>query len=116
MSDSDAAAIIAALEAETAAWQRRDLAALAEHWVQAPESRLITTFAGFGTVIVEGWEAIRVRYRAWPNALRSRTRRSRTCAGTTSTSSFRGTWPGSATISSRPATTTLSCRAGSSTS
>ena len=64
MSEPDAAAIIAALEAETAAWQRRDLAALAEHWVQAPESRLITIFAGFGTVIVEGWEAIRVRYRA----------------------------------------------------
>ena len=58
------AAIMATLKAETAAWQRRDIAALAEHWVQAPESRLITTFAGFGTLVVEGWEAIHARYRS----------------------------------------------------
>jgi DNA-binding CsgD family transcriptional regulator len=64
MSDPVAAAIAAALKAETAAWQRRDLAAVAEHWVHAPETRLITTFAGFGTVILEGWDAIHARYRA----------------------------------------------------
>lgn len=64
MTDSEAQAIVAALNAETAAWQRRDLAALAEHWVHAPECRLITTFAGFGTVVVEGWDAIFARYRA----------------------------------------------------
>lgn len=64
MSDPVAAAIMAALWAETAAWQRRDLAALAEHWVHAPETRLMTTFAGFGTVIFEGWDAIHARYRA----------------------------------------------------
>ena len=58
------AAILAALKAETAAWQRRDLAALADHWVHAPESRLITTFAGFGTMIVEGWDAIHARHRS----------------------------------------------------
>lgn len=64
MSDPVASAIMAALKAETAAWQRRDLAALAEHWVPAPETRIMTTFAGFGTVIIEGWDAIHARYRA----------------------------------------------------
>jgi DNA-binding CsgD family transcriptional regulator len=64
MSDPVAAAIVAALKAETAAWQRRDLVALAAHWVQGPETRLMTTFAGFGTVIVEGWDAIHARYRS----------------------------------------------------
>ena len=63
MSTPDAA-IVAALKAETAAWQRRDLPGLAGHWVHAPETRLMTTFAGFGTVIVEGWDAIHSRYRA----------------------------------------------------
>jgi DNA-binding CsgD family transcriptional regulator len=64
MSDPVVADIMAVLKAETAAWQRRDLAALSGHWVHAPETRLITTFAGFGTVIVEGWDAIHARYRA----------------------------------------------------
>lgn len=64
MSDPLVAAIVAALKAETAAWQRRDIAALADCWVQASETRLMTTYAGFGTVIFEGWDAIHARYRA----------------------------------------------------
>jgi DNA-binding CsgD family transcriptional regulator len=53
---------MAALKAETAAWQCRDLDALAGYWVHSPASRLITTFAGFGTLVVEGWDAIHARH------------------------------------------------------
>ena len=56
--DADKAAILAALRAETDAWLRRDFDAMARHWLQAPETRKMTSHASFGTYVVEGWEAI----------------------------------------------------------
>ena len=56
--EDDKAAILAVLEAETQAWLRRDLEALAGHWVQSQESRRISSVAHHGIQIQQGWPEI----------------------------------------------------------
>jgi DNA-binding CsgD family transcriptional regulator len=56
--DEDKAAVLAVLEAETAAWMRRDMDALAEHWVHSPQSRFMMSRPHLGTQVFEGWDAI----------------------------------------------------------
>jgi DNA-binding CsgD family transcriptional regulator len=62
--DSDKAAIMAVLEAETDAWMRRDFEALAKHWMHSPQTRRMVAFAALGTHVDEGWEAIGTRLRS----------------------------------------------------
>ena len=59
----DKAAVIAVLEAETAAWMRRDMDALAEHWVHSPQSRVMISRPHLGVQVLEGWDAINASYR-----------------------------------------------------
>jgi hypothetical protein len=61
--EADKAAIVAVLKAETAAWARRDFAALAKHWVHSPQTRHMATFRAIGSWVDEGWEAIAARLR-----------------------------------------------------
>jgi DNA-binding CsgD family transcriptional regulator len=61
--DSDKAAILAVLEAETDAWMHRDFEALAKHWVHSPQTRRLVAFAALGTHVDEGWEEIGARLR-----------------------------------------------------
>ena len=61
--DTDEAAILAVLKAETDAWMRRDFDALSEHWVQSDQTRVMTSFAALGTHVYEGWEAISARFK-----------------------------------------------------
>jgi DNA-binding CsgD family transcriptional regulator len=56
--DEDKAAVLAVLEAETAAWMRRDMDALAQHWVHSPQSRFMISRPHLGTQVFEGWDAI----------------------------------------------------------
>jgi DNA-binding CsgD family transcriptional regulator len=56
--DEDKAAVLAVLEAETAAWMRKDLVTLAQHWVQSPQSRRMVSLAHIGTQVHEGWDTI----------------------------------------------------------
>lgn len=62
-SEADRAAILAVLRAESDAYLRRDYDALASHWVQSPQARLMTVFASLGVRVEKGWEAIGARYR-----------------------------------------------------
>ncbi len=57
-SDDDEAAVLAVLEAETDAWMRRDMDALAEYWVHSPKSRLMVSQPLRGSRVLEGWDAI----------------------------------------------------------
>ncbi len=61
--ESDKAAILAVLEAETNAYLRRDFEALAIHWVHSPQTRRLVAFASLGTHVEEGWEVIGARLR-----------------------------------------------------
>lgn len=61
--DEDKAAVLAVLEAETAAWMRRDMDALAQHWVHSPQSRFMISRPGFGILVLEGWDAINASYK-----------------------------------------------------
>jgi DNA-binding CsgD family transcriptional regulator len=61
--DDDKAAVLAVLEAETAAWMRRDIDALAEHWVHSPQSRFMMSSPSFGIRVLDGWDAINASYR-----------------------------------------------------
>jgi DNA-binding CsgD family transcriptional regulator len=56
--DEDKAAVLAVLDAETAAFMRGDIDAVAEHWVHSPQSRRMHSLALRGTRVLEGWEAI----------------------------------------------------------
>lgn len=56
--EDDKAAVLAVLEAETAAWLRRDMDALASHWVHAPYARRMYSYAHLGLMVFEGWDAI----------------------------------------------------------
>ena len=56
--DEDKAAILAVLDAENAAFMRRDLDAWATHWVHSPQSRFMISHALQGSRVLEGWEAI----------------------------------------------------------
>jgi ketosteroid isomerase-like protein len=57
--DDDKAAVLAVLNAENAAFMRRDLDAWAEHWVHSPHSRFMSSHAFRGSRVLEGWDAIR---------------------------------------------------------
>jgi DNA-binding CsgD family transcriptional regulator len=60
--DEDKVAILAVLEAETAAWLRRDMDALASHWVHSSDARRMYAYAHLGTKIDEGWDAIHAHH------------------------------------------------------
>lgn len=60
--NADKAAILAVLEAETAAWLRRDMDALASYWVHSPDARRMYAYAHLGTKIDEGWDAIQAHH------------------------------------------------------
>lgn len=62
--DDDKAAILSVLMAETNAWLRRDLNALAEHWVQSQQSRRLSSVAHHGIHVQEGWDEIFAAFRA----------------------------------------------------
>ena len=62
--DEDKAAVLAVLEAETAAFLRRDLDALAEHWVRSPEARRMFSYPHLGVKVLEGWDAIDAHHRS----------------------------------------------------
>jgi DNA-binding CsgD family transcriptional regulator len=61
-SDEDKAAVLAVIKAETAAFMRKDIEALSEHWVHSPEARRIAYVANLGLQVFEGWEAIKDNY------------------------------------------------------
>ncbi len=56
--DDEKAAILAVLEAETDAWLRRDLEALAGYWIHSPQSRRLSSVAHHGIHVQEGWDEI----------------------------------------------------------
>ncbi len=60
--DDERAAVIAVLEAETDAWLRRDIDALATHWIHSPQSRRLSTVAHHGTHVQVGWDAIHAAF------------------------------------------------------
>jgi SnoaL-like domain len=60
--DEDKAAILAVIKAETAAFMRKDIAGLAEHWIHSPEARRIAYVANLGLQVFEGWDAIKENY------------------------------------------------------
>jgi DNA-binding CsgD family transcriptional regulator/ketosteroid isomerase-like protein len=62
--DEDKAAVLAVLEAETAAWMRRDMDALAEQWVHSIEARRMSSVAHRGSQVQEGWDAINTTLRS----------------------------------------------------
>lgn len=62
-SEADKAAIMAVIRAETGAWLQRDFEALASHWVQSPQSRIMTAFSSLGVRVDEGWDMIAARYK-----------------------------------------------------
>lgn len=60
--DDERAAVLAVLEAETDAWLRRDMDALAGHWIHSPQSRRLSTVAHHGTHVQVGWDAIHAAF------------------------------------------------------
>jgi DNA-binding CsgD family transcriptional regulator len=60
--EDDKVAILAVIKAETAAFMRKDIDGLAEHWVQSPEARRIAYVANLGLQVFEGWDAIKDNY------------------------------------------------------
>jgi DNA-binding CsgD family transcriptional regulator len=62
--EEDKAAVLAVLEAETDAWLRRDIDALAEHWVHSPQSRRLSSIAHHGSQVQEGWDAIHAAFKS----------------------------------------------------
>ena len=52
-SETDEAAILAVLKAETDAWMRRDFPAMAQHWVHSPKTRRIIALASVGTQVTK---------------------------------------------------------------
>ena len=56
--DEDKVALLAVLNAENAAFMRRDLDAWAAHWVHSPQSRFMISHPLQGSRVLEGWEAI----------------------------------------------------------
>jgi DNA-binding CsgD family transcriptional regulator len=61
--DEDKAGVLAVLEAETAAWLRKDFDEQAQHWVHSPQTRRMHSYPHLGIRIVEGWEAIDANHR-----------------------------------------------------
>ncbi len=60
--DEDKAAVLAVIKAETAAFMRKDIEGLSEHWVHSPEARRIAYVANLGLQVFEGWDAIKENY------------------------------------------------------
>ena len=60
--EDDRSAILEAVEAETAAFLRRDIKAQSDFWVQSPQSRRIVSVASLGVQVYEGWDAIKANY------------------------------------------------------
>jgi DNA-binding CsgD family transcriptional regulator len=54
----DTTAILEVLQAETDAWLRRDLDALASYWVHSPQARRLSSVANLGILVQEGWDDI----------------------------------------------------------
>ena len=61
--DEDKAAVLAVLEAETAAFLRRDMDALAEYWLHSPQARFMISRPHLGIQVLEGWDAINASHR-----------------------------------------------------
>ncbi len=61
--DEEKAAVLAVLEAETAAYLRRDMDELAEFWVKSPQVRRMFSYAHLGTTVYQGWNAISAQMR-----------------------------------------------------
>lgn len=59
--ETDRTAILAVIRGETEAWLQRDFEALASHWVQSPQTRLMESFASLGIRVDEGWDALAAR-------------------------------------------------------
>ncbi|MGB8819526.1 MAG: LuxR C-terminal-related transcriptional regulator [Rhizobiaceae bacterium] len=62
--DEDKAAVLAVLEADTAAYLRRDPDAIAELWVHSPQARRMFSYAHLGVKVYEGWDAIDNHHRS----------------------------------------------------
>ncbi len=62
--DDDKAAVLAVLEADTAAYLRRDPDAIAELWVHSPQARRLFSYAHLGVKVYEGWDAIDAHHRS----------------------------------------------------
>jgi DNA-binding CsgD family transcriptional regulator len=60
--DEDKAAILEVIKAETAAFMRKDIEALAAYWVHSSEARRIASVANLGLQVFEGWDAIKDNY------------------------------------------------------
>ncbi len=61
--DDDKAAVLAVLDAETAAFLRRDMEALAEYWVHSSQARRMYAYAHLGVKVYEGWDLINAQMR-----------------------------------------------------
>lgn len=59
--ETDSAAVLDAIRAETQAWLQRDFEAWSSHWVQSPQSRRMESWVSLGVRVDEGWEAISAR-------------------------------------------------------
>ena len=57
-SADDELEIMKTFSAESAAWLRRDINAIAEHWVHSPQARRMVSLAQLGTQVQHGWDAI----------------------------------------------------------
>jgi DNA-binding CsgD family transcriptional regulator len=62
--EEDKAAVLAVLEADTAAYLRRDPDAIAELWVHSPQARRMFSYAHLGVKVYEGWDAIDAHHRS----------------------------------------------------
>lgn len=60
--DEDKAAVLAVIKAETAAYLRKDIDALASYWVHSSHARRMVSVANLGTHVYEGWDAIKANY------------------------------------------------------
>ncbi|MCY1667742.1 helix-turn-helix domain-containing protein [Rhizobium sp. SL86] len=60
-SEADKVAILTVLRSETEAWLQRDFDALANHWVQSPQTRRMEYYASLGVRVDEGWDVIAAR-------------------------------------------------------
>jgi DNA-binding CsgD family transcriptional regulator len=63
-SETDEAAVLAVIRAETEAWLQRDYEAWAGCWVQSPQSRRLESWVSLGVRVDEGWDPIAARIRA----------------------------------------------------
>ncbi|RYE09550.1 MAG: LuxR family transcriptional regulator [Hyphomicrobiales bacterium] len=62
-SETEKAAVVAVIRAETEAWLLRDFDLLSNYWLQSPQTRRMEAFASLGVRVDEGWDAIAARLR-----------------------------------------------------